>query len=68
MYDSKKRRERYLRNRDKELAGRKRYAETHKEQESAYFKEYYKKNREKIIQRVTENRRKKKMGQLEPVA
>lgn len=61
IYDSVKRRERYLDNRERDIEQAKRYQREHKEKTSQKNKAYYQKNKEKLKKRTVENRRKKRL-------
>lgn len=57
MYDAKKRRQRYLKNREREKAQRHDRYRKNRQKERDQQKEYYEKHKDEIIERVTKNRR-----------
>lgn len=64
IYDPKVRRQRYLKNRERELAGRKAYYQKNRQKAREYGSRYYQEHREETIARAIENRKKrlKKLG------
>jgi hypothetical protein len=60
MYDKEKRRQRYLKHRDRELARRKRYYWENKDKENEYSRRYFQEHKEELIPKMIERRRRKK--------